>query len=234
MDSWELLRYLAEAPPDDPRWRVFFKRCESVIRATLRSRFRGRRPEDTGLVDDLAQDVMVRLVSDRRRVLSRFAGTREETFAVYIRKIAENIRLDQLRRDAYRREVEESFPPEELWRLEAARAESTAETAGDHPEAALRKREMDESVAQVLQRISLDDRQRALNRLLFRLYFEDRYSIAQIARLHAVPLSTSSVARRIALIRTELGMAWTARRHRAAPRRRARLPQRKRTARKPT
>lgn len=230
MDSWELLRRLVEAPRDDPLWTVFLERCDSLIRATLRAQFSGRRPGDTALLDDLAQDVMVRLIADGRRVLSRFAGTREETFEVYIRKIAENIRFDQVRRDAHRREMEESFAPEELWRLEAARAESTAETGGDDPEAALRKREMDESVERVIRQISLDDRQRALNRLLFRLYFEAQYSIAQIARLHAVPLSASSVARRIALIRTALEMAWTARR-RAAPRWRARLPHSHRSAR---
>lgn len=232
MDSWELLRRLVEAPRDDPLWRVLFERCVAQIRAAVRSRSSGRRAAESALLDDLAQDVMMRLIADGRRVLSRFAGTREETFGVYIRRIAENIRRDQLRRDAYRREVEESFPPEELWRLEAARAESAAETRGDDPEAALRKREMDESVEQVLRQISLDDRQRALNRLLFRLYFDDQYSIAQIARLHAVPLSASSVARRIALIRAALGTAWSAGRQRAVPRRRARLPRPKRTARR--
>lgn len=233
MDSWQLLRHLVEAPRDDPLWRVLFQRCQSLIRAALRTQFSGRRRTDGGFQDDLAQDVMERLVADQRRVLSRFTGTREETFAVFIRRIAENILLDQLRRDAYRREVEESYPPEDLWRLEAAGVESAARSAGDDPEAALSVREVNESVERTLRRISLDDRQCALNRLLYRLYFLDQYSIAQIARLHAVPLSASSVARRITLIRTELGTALAARRRRAARRPPARLPRRKRTPRRP-
>ncbi len=218
MDSWELLRRLAAARPDDPLWGVLFQRCETLIRAALRSQFAGRRRADMGLVDDLSQDVMERLISDGRKGISRFAGKREETFAVYIRRIAENILLDQFRRDAGRRDVELSFPPDEPWRLEAALAESPVDNVADDPESGVAIREMTESVEQILRRVSLDDRQRALNRLLYRLYFKDGCSIPQIARLRAVPLSASSVARRIAMIRKELRTSFAARRQRAETR----------------
>ena len=234
MDSWELLRHLVVARPDDPLWEVLFDRCEALIRSALRSQFGGRRPVDAGLCDDLAQDVMERLVSDERRVLSRFTGTREQTFAVYIRRIAENILLDQFRRDAFRRAVEQSFPPDELWRLEAAFAEGQVANAGDDPEAAVGKREMFENAERTLRQISLDGRQLALNRLLFRLYFVDDYSIPQIARLRAVPLSVSTVARRIALIRNALKRSLEPRRRRATIRTDARLARKKQTRRRST
>lgn len=201
MDSWELLRRLVAARPDDPLWAVLFRRCRGLIRVVLASRLAGQRRLDAAALDDLAQDVMERLVSDGRRVIRRFAGKREETFEGYIRRIAENILRDQRRHDAYRRSVEWSFPSDDLWQLEAALAENAIAGPGDDPESGVVMREIDESVDLVLRRISPDHRQRALNRRLYELYFRDRYSIPQIVRLRAVPLSASSVARRVTLMR---------------------------------
>lgn len=218
MDSWELFRRLVAARPDDPLWGVLFRRCRTLIRVVLHAHLAGRRRVDAATLDDLSQDVMERLVSDGRRVIRGFGGKREETFEVFIRRIAENILRDQFRRDAFRRNVEQSFPPDETWRLEAALAESPIEDAVDDPEAAVAMRELNEGVEMVLRRISLDDRQQVLNRLLFQLYFRDQCSIPQIARLRAVPLSTSSVARRITLIKRALRTSFSGRRHRVGRR----------------
>ena len=234
MNSWELLRRLVVARRDDPLWEVLFRRCQVLIRASLRSQFGGRRRVDTALLDDLSQDVMERLVSDGRRVLSRFEGKREEAFAGYIRRIAENLLRDQFRREAFRLKVETSFAPEELWRLEAALADSTFQYAGDDPEAAVESREFAESVERMLRQISVDDRQRALNRHLYYLYFESQYSIPQIARLREVPLSVSSVARRIALMRRELATSLAPHWQRAAIRPAGWSTRKKRTAKKST
>lgn len=218
MDSWELIRRLVAARPDDPLWGVLFRRCRVLIGVVLRARFAGLQQMDDAALDDLSQDVMERLVADGRRVIRGFAGTREETFEVFIRRIAENILRDRFRHERYRHRVEETFPPEEIWQLEAARAESPAEDVPDDPEAAVLKRELNEGVEAVLRRISPDDRQHALNRLLVQLYFRDHCTIAQIARLRAVTLSASSVARRIALIKRALRTSFAGRRHRVGNR----------------
>ncbi|MDE2972848.1 MAG: hypothetical protein OXU35_11115 [Acidobacteriota bacterium] len=214
MDSWELFRRLVAARSDDPLWGVLFRRCRALIGVVLRARFAGRQQMDAAALDDLSQDVMERLVSDGRRVIRGFAGTREVTFEVFIWRIAENILRDQFRHERYRRNVEQTFPPEEIWRLEAALAESPLEDVLDDPEAAVLMRELNEGVETVLRRISPDDRQHALNRLLYRLYFRDLCTIAQIARLRAVPLSASSVARRITLIKRALRTSFVGQRHR--------------------
>lgn len=204
MDSWELFRRLVAARPDDPLWGILFRRCRTLIRVVLHSRVGGRGRVDTANLDDLSQDVMERLVSDGRRVIRSFAGRREETFEVFIRRIAANILRDQFRRDAYRQNVEQFFPADETWRLDAALAESPIDDVVDDPESVVFMRELNEGAEAVLRRISLDERQQALNRLLFQLYFRDHCTIPQIARLRAVPLSTSSVARRITLIKRAL------------------------------
>jgi RNA polymerase sigma factor (sigma-70 family) len=220
MESWELLRQLRVARPEDPRWRDLFERCRELIRIALRSRFAGRCRISIGVLDDLAQDVMERLVADRRKVIHRFTGRREAAFEVYIRRIAENILRDQFRREGKRRHRELMFPADEPWRLEAVMAESPAANATHDPESAVIMRELNERVAEVLRRISLDDRQRALNRLLFQLYFVDHHSVPQIARLRAVPLSASSVARRIRLIKHELRKSFATERDRVEIQRR--------------
>ena len=230
MDSWELFPRLVAARPDDPLWGVLFKRCRALIGVVLRARFAGRQQMDAAALDDLSQDVMERLVSDGRRAIRSFAGKREETFEVFIRRIAENILRDQHRRDGYRRNVEQSFPPEETWRLEAALAERSKEDAPDDPESAVLMRELNEGVETVLRRISLDDRQQVLNRILYELYFREHCTIPQIARLRAVPLSASSVARRITLIKRALRTSFAGQRHRvdvrpAASRGRRRKPE---------
>ena len=218
MDSWELFRRLVSARPDDPLWGVLSRRCRALLGVVLRARFAGLQQMDDAALDDLSQDVMERLVSDGRRVIRGFAGTREEAFEVFIRRIAENILRDRFRHERYRHSVEETFPPEEIWQLEAARAENPPEDVPDDPEAAVLKRELNEGIDTVLRRISLDDRQHALNRLLVQLYFRDLYTIAQIARLRAVPLSASSVARRIALIKRTLRTSFTGQRTRVGRR----------------
>lgn len=218
MDSWELLRRLRAARPEDPLWGDLFRRCRELIRIALRSRFAGRSRVSVSVLDDLSQDVMERLVSDGRRVIHRFTGRREPAFEVYIRRIAENILRDQFRREGNRRNREVFFPADELWRLEAILAENPVADAGHDPEADVTMREMHQRVAEILRRISLDDRQRALNRLLFQLYFVDHHSIPQIARLRAVPLSASSIARRIRLIKDELRKSLDPRRNRVESR----------------
>ena len=230
MDSWELFPRLVAARPDDPLWGVLFRRCRTLIKIVLHSHFAGRRRVDAAALDDLSQDVMERLVSDGRRAIRSFAGKREETFEVFIRRIAENILRDQYRRDGYRRNVEQSIPPDETWRLEAALAESLNEDALDDPESAVLMRELNEGLETVLRRISLDERQQGLNRILYQLYFREHFTIAQIARLRAVPLSASSVARRITLIKRALRTSFTGQRHRvgvrpAAARGRQRKPE---------
>ena len=212
MDSWELLRRLAVASPDDPLWGVFFRRCVDLIRASLCWQLWAGRRVGVQPVDDLAQEVMERLLSQGRRGLLRFEGCRDETFEGYIRRIAENIQFDQFRHDWFRLEIERQLAPEELWRLEESFAEASARYSGADPEAGVNLREMDEVVETTLQEVSGDDRQRALNRLLFRLYFVDGCSIPQISRLRAVPLSPSSVARRITIIRRALIRAFILRR----------------------
>ena len=228
MDSWELFRRLAAASPDDPLWVVLFRRCRALVRVVLHSRLASGRQVDAAGLDDLSQDVMERLVADGRRAIRNFSGRREETFEFFIRRIAENILRDQFRRDAYRRSVEESVPADEVWRLETALAESALEDVVDDPESAVAVRELNEGIETVLRRISLDDRQQVLNRLLFQLYFRDHCTIPQIARLRAVPLSASSVARRITLIKRALRTSFTGHRRRVGMRPAASRGRRKR------
>lgn len=144
---------------------------------------------------------MARLLVRNRRGLVRFTGSRKSSLEGYIRRIAENVLRDQLRSDWTRVKNEQTLAPDEEWRLEEAAAEAAADGDANDPTAPLEERETNEDIERVLRQMELDPRQRALNRLLFRRYVFDGFSIPQIARMRSVPLSASSVARRLKLIR---------------------------------
>ena len=206
MDSWKLVHRLAEARRDDPLWGELLRRCELLIRRSLAWQLRGRFRGGPAALDDVTQEVMARLLARNRQGLTRFLGEQDVSFEGYIRRIAENLLHDQRRRDLPYSRIERQFGPEEFWKLEAASSDP-ARTAGESPDSAVRTREVWEEVESALRQASRDQRDHALNRLLFRLYFWEGCSIPQIAALRAVPLSNSSVARRIIMLRRALRRA---------------------------
>ena len=81
----DLIQTLAQAVPDDPLWKEFLSRFRSRVRLSVLRCFQTeaeRSPSlDAGapqeVVDDLTQEVFVRLLDGERRTLSRFQGRTE-------------------------------------------------------------------------------------------------------------------------------------------------------------
>ena len=196
-----MLLRLADAPPDDPLWDKLLRRTRVLLRKTLPWQFRGKVRQGRVVVDDVTQEVMTKLLAHNRQGLVRFSGDHEGAFDAYLAKIAENVVLDQWRHDAL------SVPAEvkELWQLEAAleRQRKGGGGKGD-PDAELRRRELWDAIERTLRSISRDRRDLVLNRRLFRLYYWEGFSIVQLARRRSVPLSTSSIARRLRTMRAAL------------------------------
>ncbi len=211
MDSRELLRHLVAARPDDPLWEELFQRCLALIRTTFWWRI-SRERRNAPPLEDMGQEVMERLLARGRQGLARFQGDSEETFDGYIRRITLNILFDGIRHEVNRRQFEELLPFDDLRRLDDLLVDASSVDGSASPETGVHLREMGEIVEKTLREMSLDARQRGMNRLLFRLYFLDSCSIPQIARLRAVTLSASSVGRRIRNMRSALQRAFQHRR----------------------
>ena len=77
----DLLQSLAQAGPEDPRWRELVSRFRPRLRLVVLKTFQTEAARHPGLdtvpanevVDDLAQDVFVRLLDSDRRALSRLS-----------------------------------------------------------------------------------------------------------------------------------------------------------------
>ncbi len=199
-----MLLRLADAPPDDPLWDELLRRTRALLRKTLAWQFRGKLREGRVVVDDVTQEVMTKLLAHNRQGLIRFSGDHEGAFNAYLAKIAENVVLDQWRHDATNVPAE----VQELWQLEAALERQREGGGGEgDPEAELRRRELWDVIERTLASISRDRQDLVLNRRLFRLYYWEGFSMVQLARQRSVPLSTSTVARRLRTMRAALRAA---------------------------
>lgn len=164
-----------------------------------------RRAGATDSVRDVVQEVMLRLVARGREGMGRCPDGGRESFDGYLRRIAEHLIVDELRR-----RHAQSGPGRRLIAVDPRRFETGF--GGDDPphdgfygpERPVIHRETMEAIRRSLDGMSRDPRQQRLNRHLFQLYFLDGISMAQIARLRSVPLSASSVSRRIRAIRARL------------------------------
>ena len=227
MDSWKLVQRLTEAQKDDPLWAELLRRCRTLIQRSLAWQLRGRYRGGPALLDDVTQEVMARLLARGRRGLHRFSGEEEAHFEGYIKRIAENLLLDQWRRELVLSRIERHLAPEEQWRLEAASSDpARSRNSRVSADRGVRTREMWELVEVAVAEISRDRQEQGLNRLLFRLYFWEGTSIPQITRLREVPLSSSTVARRINQLRIALRRAFLHRWFRASGPAPVRLPSR--------
>ena len=150
--------------------------------------------------------MVLRLFLRSRQDLSRFAGERGESLDGYIRRIAANLIVDQFRRMESRgatdRRAIVSVDPMTLDQRAPDRRENDDGTFD--PERAVRERETKELIRRALEGMTRDPRQQQLNRHLFQLYFMDGVPVMEIAQLRSVPLSPSSVSRRLRQIRLAL------------------------------
>ncbi len=204
--SWDQFRELLAAGPDDPRWESLRRRCEGVIRSMVLWRVWLRhRVGPAAAVEDIAQEVMLRLVVRGRQGLPRAPSGCRESFDGYMRRIAEHLIVDEFRRLGARGGSNLRLVTVDPRRFETGLRRG--DEPGDgffEPEWPAIHRETLAIIRRTLDGMTRDPRQQHLNRHLFQLYFLDGISMAQIARLRSVPLSASSVSRRLRAIRSAL------------------------------
>ena len=100
-----MIQTLAQAAPDDPLWKEFLSRFRSRVRLSVLRCFQTEAERSPGLdagapqevVDDLTQEVFVRLLDGERRALSRFQGRTEQSAYTYMSAIAVNLVRDHFK-----------------------------------------------------------------------------------------------------------------------------------------
>ncbi|MFQ5793156.1 MAG: RNA polymerase sigma factor, partial [Acidobacteriota bacterium] len=209
----ELIARLVEAGPDDLAWPEFFSRFGSRIRLVIYRTLHNEAQRSSGLdvghladaVEELAQEVFVRLLEGNRRALASFQGRNENSIYTYLRAIAVN-----LVRDHFKKLRSKKAPPAAVSFSEPLRtAEGPVEavtlgdslaTPGPDPEEVTRATELRGRIAVAVDRASSGS-STARDRLIFRLYFEEGLKVDEIAAYPGIRLSSSGVEKRIRRIR---------------------------------
>ena len=100
-----LLRRCRKRPPDEAAWQEFVRRYHSVIKANVVRYFhlkagqeferRSQVLEDS--IEDLVQNVYLRLIDDNSRVLKAFHGKLDNSLPAYLTMISVNVVKDHFR-----------------------------------------------------------------------------------------------------------------------------------------
>jgi RNA polymerase sigma factor (sigma-70 family) len=211
----ELVRHLVRAAPDDPLWREFVSRFGSRIRLVVLRSFETEQARSPALdagsardaVDDLTQDVFVRLLEGDRRALGRFRGQTDHSIYTYLNAIAVNLVRDhfkKLRALKMPRGTTSLSSPVLSEQQDIARGYGQSLISdGPGPERFVAAHELREAIASVISESSRDGAT-TRDRLIFRLYFIEGLTVDEIAKNRTIGLSLSGVEKCIRRMREAL------------------------------
>jgi RNA polymerase sigma factor (sigma-70 family) len=208
-----LLSRLVKAGPDDGAWLEFITRFQPRIRqlayrayATEASRYSGVDASRPGeVIEDLTQDVFIRLIGAERRALAAFRGLNENSFYTYLQTIALNLVRDHFKRLRAQRRPPRATSLDEPLRTTDGPAESS--TLGDYlpsaapnPEEVVETRELQSRLSSVVAKSTLGSIS-TRDRLIFRLYFIQGLTVDEIQEYKGIRLTKSGVEKRVRRIR---------------------------------
>jgi RNA polymerase sigma factor (sigma-70 family) len=216
LSNRELVTRLATAGHEDPAWLEFVSRFHGRIRRTIYdvlTRAAGQHPglnisDLLEIVDDLTQDVFLRLITSERRALAQFRGRNENSIYTYLDAIATNLVRDHLKmlRARTRPTVVTSLdePRKHLSPDEAAEPLTLGDkltSPNPDPSVTAQESELSRRIVETVEETSQKNSARR-DRLIFRLYFLEGLTVPEIASIRIIKLSSSGVEKRIAKFRS--------------------------------
>jgi len=216
LSNRELIEHLTQAAPDDPLWRELVTRFRPRLRLSVLRCYQTEAERTPGVdasappevIDDLTQEVFVRLLDGERRALSRFHGRTEHSAYTYLNAIAANIVRDHFRT------LRANKTPKAYASLSTA---ADAETAGDGPSLArtlvsdgtgperfVASSELRAEIRSIVDELSPRGSTSARDRLIFQLYFIEGLTVDEIAANRSIRLSASGVEKCVRRIREAL------------------------------
>ena len=207
---------LVDAGPEDPAWLEFISRFQGWIRGITFRVYAAEAERSRGLdagpvtevIEDMTQEVFVRLIDGERRALTHFKGRNEHSIYTYLYTIATNLVRDHFktlraqRTPPAARSLSEplrvSDGPSEDLTLEDVLSSSTRS-----PEQVAQSTDTRKRISEAVVHASVGDTSKR-DRLIFRLYFVEGLTLEEIASLRSVKLSVSGVEKRVRKIRFAL------------------------------
>ena len=212
----DLIQRLVQAGPDDPLWQEFIARFRPGIRVTVLRTLRTEAERTPGvaaddspeLMEDLAQEVFVRLLEFNRRALSRFQGRSELSAHTYVKTIAVNLVRDHCKTLCALK------TPKVTASLAHPVTTGTASgglnyaqilaSDGSGPERFIAAKELREEIRVAIERAAPSASTVPRDRSIFQLFFVERLTVDEIARKRSIRLSGSGVEKRIRRMREAL------------------------------
>jgi len=192
MSASDLVRECGEKLTDRDLWRRFQERFQGLIFMYVMRALHLRHIQDdvTGIVQDLTQDIYLKLVQHDGRVLRSFKGTTEFSVRAFLARISASVVQDYQRYIASAKRGGQVIPIDY-----ATSAELNRKKSADKPE-------MDaDQLSAILSWIDMErvvqgdsDRRNARrNALIFQLHYINGFEAGEIARFPGFDLSKSGV-----------------------------------------
>lgn len=162
-------------------WEEFLRRFHRLIAAMVMQTSRQWSVQSPEQIDDLVQEVYLRLCADDYRLLKMYKGDYENSFFGYLKVVASNVAYEQLRPlGSFERRIEIGDLPLELNAALAAHAKSAT---------SLQEKVLSFAEIESILKTTTSENERAI----FWLYYRDGFSAAAIAALPAVNLTRRGV-----------------------------------------
>jgi len=208
----DLLQELAQAAPDDQLWNEFLSRFRSRVRLSVLRCFQTEAERSPGLdagppqevVDDLTQEVFVRLLDSDRRALSRFQGRTEQSAYTYLSAIAVNLVRDHFKTLRAHKTPKASASLSSVVREDGPSYSESLVSGGIGPERSVASSELRDEIRAVVDELSPRGSTSARDRLVFQLFFIEGLTVDEIAADRSIRLSSSGVEKCIRRIRKAL------------------------------
>lgn len=216
LSNRDLIQHLTQADADDPLWRELVSRFRPRLRLAVLRCYQTEAVRTPGLdasapsemIEDLTQEVFVRLVEGERRALSRFHGRTEHSAYTYLSAIAVNIVRDHFRMlragktpKAYA-SLSTAVDPETGHG--GATLAQTLVSDGAGPERFVASSELRAKIRAVVDELSPRGSTSARDRLIFQLFFIEGLTVDEIAANRSIRLSASGVEKCVRRIRKAL------------------------------
>ncbi len=173
LSAVELFRLCGDCRDRDA-WHEFHRRYQPVISRVIRAKLARSGVSDLSRVDDLIQEVYLRLFRDGARALRQFAPRHANADLAFLKVIACNVVTDSLRKSGSEIALEEDA------------MDHFASESGIAPD--LDRQLLVDSITKTVADLGSDR-----DREVFHLYFRVGFSAAQISRLQFTGLSVKGV-----------------------------------------
>lgn len=216
LPNLDLIQYLVQAAPDDPLWSEFLVRFRPRVRLAVLRCFQTESQRSPSVeagpavevIDELTQEVFVRLLDGQRRALSRFQGRTDQSAYTYVSAIAVNLVRDHFKTlralKTPRTGAPLTTPVQPAASEDGPSYAQSIVSGGSGPERFVASSELRDEIRAVVDELSPRGATNARDRLIFQLFFIEGLTVGEIAANRSIRLTASGVEKCIRRIRDAL------------------------------